>query len=176
MDESQRLLTRAQQIAQEYYLSRLAMKISMEHDQLLDNLDKWKDLELKNAPISERLNLSSVEGDLNRIIGKKQVVKIQTKPEEPLLLSIISKSGISLYNHYFFKDWKHNLMFSSFMTAFNAFSDEMFAKTLDRIKIGENTILVNSINELIICYIIKGQSYPAQQKLIKLSNEIKNSE
>ena len=42
LDESQRLLIQAQQIAERYGIKRLAIKISNEHDQLLKQLKKWE--------------------------------------------------------------------------------------------------------------------------------------
>ena len=51
----------------------------------------------------------------------------------------------------------------------------MFSKSIDRIKIGENTILINPIEPFMVCYIIKGQSYPAIQKLDRFTETIKNN-
>ena len=63
------------------------------------------------------------------------------------------------------------------MSAFNTFTSELFSKSIDRIKIGENTILINSIEPFLTCYVIKGQSYPASQKLTRFSEAIReNSE
>ena len=109
------------------------------------------------------------------MMRKKEIGPVEILPEEPLLLSIISKGGISLYTHIFSKEWENKLMFSSFMDAFNSFSHEFFSKTLDRVKIGENTIIMTPFENKILCYVIKGQTYPAQQKLNKFSEEIQNS-
>ena len=176
LDEAQRLLTRAQQIAQKYTLSKLEKKVSMEHDQLLEKLEIWKELKNRNAPISERFNLVSFEGDLKLMMRKKEIERVETLPEEPLMLSIISNGGVSLFTHFFSKEWDDKLMFGSFMTAFNMFSHEFFSKALDRVKIGENTIIMVPFEDKFLCYVIKGQTYPAQQKLNKLSEGIKNSE
>ncbi|MHA1561959.1 MAG: tetratricopeptide repeat protein [Promethearchaeota archaeon] len=175
LDEAQRLLTKAQQIAQKFALSRLEKKISLEHDQLLEKLDIWEELKDRNAPISERLKIVSFEGDLNLMMKKKEIEQVEILPEEPLLLSIISKGGISLFTHFFSKEWENKLLFSSFMDAFNSFSHEFFSKTLDRVKIGDNTIIMATFEDKILCYVIKGQTYPAQQKLNKFSEGIKNS-
>ena len=173
--ESQRLLTKAQQIAQKNTLSRLEKKISMEHDQLLEKLDIWKELKERNTPISERLKLISFEGDLNLMMRKKEIEQVKILPEEPQLLSIITEGGLSLYIHFFSKKWKNTQMFGSFMTAFNMFSHEFFSRTLNRVKIGENTIIMEPFEDKFLCYVIKGQTYPAQQKLNKFSEGIKNS-
>lgn len=176
LDEAQRLLTRAQQIAQKYTLSKLEKKVSMEHDQLLEKLDIWKELKNRNAPISECLKLVSFEGDLKLMMRKKEIERVEILPEEPLMLSIISNGGVSLFTHFFSKEWDDKLMFGSFMTAFNMFSHEFFSKALDRVKIGENTIIMVPFEDKFLCYVIKGQTYPAQQKLNKFSEGIKNSE
>jgi hypothetical protein len=174
-DEAQRFLTKAQQIAQKYTLSRLEKKISMEHDQLLEELDIWKELKEGNAPISERLNHVSFEGDLNLMMRKKEIEQVEILPEEPQLLSIISNGGVSLFTHFFSKEWDNNQMFGSFITAFNMFSNQFFSKTLDRVKIGDNTIIMVPFEDKFLCYVIKGQTYPAQQKFYKFSEGIKNS-
>jgi hypothetical protein len=61
------------------------------------------------------------------------------------------------------------------MSAFNAFSGEIFSRSIDRIKIGDNTILINPIEPYLACYVIKGQSYPAQQKLSRFSETIRST-
>jgi len=174
--ETQRLLIRAQQITQQYHLPRLEKKISMEHDQFLDKLDIWKELKHRNAPLAERLKRFSLEDDLKLMMRKKAIEDVEILPEKPLLLSIIAEGGVSLFTHFFSKEWEKKPMFSSFMTAFNSFSHEFFAKTLDRVKIGENTIIMAPFDENILCYVIKGQTYPAQQKLNTFLEGIKNSQ
>ena len=66
-------------------------------------------------------------------------------------------------------------MFSSFMTAFNMFSHDFFSNNLDRVKIGENTIIMSTYQDKCFCYVIKGQTYPAQQKLDSFLTKIKCS-
>ena len=173
--ETQQLLTRAQQIAQQYQLSRLEKKISLEHDQFLEKKEFWKELKKRNAPLSERLKRFNLEDDLNLMMKKKEIEHVEILPEEPLLLSIFSKGGLPLFNHFFSKEWEDKQMFSSFMTAFNTFGNEFFSKTLDRVKFGENTIIMSPLEEKLLCYVIKGQTYPAQQKLNKFSEGITDS-
>ena len=63
------------------------------------------------------------------------------------------------------------------MSAFNTFSSKFFSESIDRIKIGENLILINPIESFLVCYVIKGQSYPGLQKLNRFSDAIqKNTE
>jgi hypothetical protein len=58
------------------------------------------------------------------------------------------------------------------LSAFNAFSDEIFSKYIDRIRLGENKILINTVEPFFSCYVIKGQSYPALQKLTRFTEAI----
>ena len=61
------------------------------------------------------------------------------------------------------------------MSAFDTFSSEVFSESIDRIIIGENLILINPVESFLICYVIKGQSYPGLQKLNRFSKAIKNN-
>jgi tetratricopeptide (TPR) repeat protein len=173
--EAQKNLTKAERIAREYGLSRLEQKISFDHDDLLKKMEIWEELAEKHAPIPDRLKLLSLENDLKILMKKEELKSIVFHPEEPLLLSIISKSGTSLFTHVFHKDWEDKGLFSSFMSAFNYFSNEFFSKTLDRIKIGENIIILSPIHEYIFCYVIKGHTFPALKRMDRLIKEVKQS-
>ncbi|MHA2127840.1 MAG: hypothetical protein ACW99E_21265, partial [Promethearchaeota archaeon] len=124
---------------------------------------------------SERLNLASVEGVLERLQRKRTVEPPELVEEEPIVLLIIDKSGISYFNYPFKEDWDFEWLFSSFMSAFDTFSSEVFSESIDRIKIGDNLILVNPIESFLVCYVIKGQSYLGLQKLNRFSNAIKDN-
>ena len=50
----------------------------------------------------------------------------------------------------------------------------MFSEGLDRVIFGEHTILVNSLSPFFICYVFKGQSYSAQQRIGIFIDKIQN--
>lgn len=177
LEKGKVLLTQAQQIAEEHSLNLLAQKISNEHDILLERADEWDKLKNENAPMADRIKLASIDGVIERFQGKKVVDPPELVNEEPILLLIMDNSGTTCFNHTFSVKWDHSDLFSSFMSAFNTFSDEIFSKSIDRIRIGENTILINPVEPFLACYVIKGQSYPALQKLTRFTEAIKtNSE
>jgi len=60
MVEARKSLTRAQRLADEHNLPKLAGKISIEHDKLLNELGEWKNIEQQNTPIKERMGLARV--------------------------------------------------------------------------------------------------------------------
>jgi tetratricopeptide (TPR) repeat protein len=173
-EEAQRLLTQAQRVAELYGITYLAQKISSEHDNYLEKLNEWKRLKENKAPISERLKLVSVDGVLERLQGKRTLEPPELVEEEPIVLLIVDKSGISYFNYSFREKWDDDWLFGSFMSAFNTFSSEFFSESIDRIKIGENVILINPVESFLVCYVIRGQSYLGLQKLNRFSDAIKN--
>ncbi|GAG54708.1 unnamed protein product, partial [marine sediment metagenome] len=175
MIEARKLLTEAQQIADDHDLQLLAGEISKEHDHLLEELKLWESFKKEKASVSERLKLASIDDVLERMQGRRAIEVPEVSVEEPILLLIMDKSGVSYFNHSFIGDWDFDDLFSSFMSAFNTFSSEIFSNSIDRVKIADNTILINPIEPFLVCYIIKGQSYPAQQKLTRFSDVIKSS-
>ena len=174
-EEAKKLMVQAQHIADSHGLNLLAWEISSEFDKLLDQIDIWNTVKKDGAPISERIKLASTNEVLERIQGKRALEPAELVDEEPILLLIMANSGITYFNHPFVSNWDHSDLFSSFLSAFNTFSDEIFSKSIDRIRIGENTILINPIEPYLVCYVIKGQSYPALQKLTRFTETIRES-
>ncbi|MFX1490092.1 MAG: tetratricopeptide repeat protein [Promethearchaeota archaeon] len=173
MGEARQLFTKAEHIADEHGLHLLARTISTEHDKLLIRLEKWENLLKPKTPVSERIKLVEIDKTLDHLMGKKMMEPPEIEEEEPMFLLIMSEGGNIYFHHTFIQDWDHRDLFSSFISAFNTFSSEIFAKTIDRIKIGENIIFINPVEDFLACYVSKGQSYPAIQKLNKFSDSIK---
>jgi tetratricopeptide (TPR) repeat protein len=176
-DQAKLLLSQAQQIAEEHGLTLLARKISNEHDIFLEKAEEWNKLKREDATMADRIELASFDGVIDRLQGKKAVNPPELVNEEPILLLIMDNSGATYFNHPFVANWDYSDLFSSFMSAFNTFMDEIFSNSIDRIKIKENTILINPVDPFLACYVIKGQSYPALQKLTRFTETIReNSE
>ncbi|MFX1343897.1 MAG: tetratricopeptide repeat protein [Promethearchaeota archaeon] len=173
MGHARQFLTSAQKIADEHGLHLLARTISSEHDKLLEQLEEWEQFRKAKATVSERLKVVEIDKTLKHMMGKKMMEPPDMVEEDPILLIIMDEGGNAYLNHTFKKHWDHSDLFSQFMSAFNSFSSEVFSKTIDRIKIGENIISVNPVEQFLACYVSKGQSYPAIKKLKKFSDSIK---
>ncbi len=173
MGDARRYLTQAQRIAEEHSLQLLARAISREHDKLLEQLDEWEDFKRKKVPISEKMDLASLDITMDRIQGMRAIDPPAVVEEQPVLLLIMGEDGVPYFNHSFIKGWDDKDLFSGFMSAFNSFSSELFSKSIDRIKIDENIILLKPVESFMVCYVIKGQSYPALLKLTRFSDAIK---
>jgi tetratricopeptide (TPR) repeat protein len=166
-------LTQAQRIAEEHSLQLLAREISNEHDRLLEYMDKLKNAKESEISISERMNLTALDETVVYMQGRRALDPPEIVKEDSILLLIMDHDGVSYFNHSFIDEWDYHDLFSSFMSAFNTFSSEIFSDSIDRIKIGENLILIKPIEQFLVCYVIKGQSYPALQKLNRFSDAIK---
>jgi tetratricopeptide (TPR) repeat protein len=177
MGEARRLLTLAQKIADDNGLGLLAQKISIEHDTLLEQLDVWEELKVKKTPISERIDAVSIEEVMERMLNKKAVEPSKISDEQPILLMVIAEGGVLLFSYPFSEEWKHNdELLGSFMSAFTSFSDEFFSEELDRVKFGQYIVLMKTIPNFSICYVFKGQSYLAKQKLAHFTSRIQNNQ
>jgi len=66
-------------------------------------------------------------------------------------------------------------LIGGFLSVIQTITTEIFDQTLDRIKLKEHTILIRKDESLQACYVFKGQSYSAQQKLSKFINGLKEN-
>ncbi|MHA1619431.1 MAG: tetratricopeptide repeat protein [Promethearchaeota archaeon] len=177
LKQARHSLTQAQQIAERHGLKRLANKISNEHDKLLQNLQIWEQMKSKNVFISERLEKSDINDHISTWLKRKPDKIPETSPESPILLLIMAKSGLPLYTKIFTKEWKiKEGLFSSFLSAFNSFSNEIFSEGLDRANFGKFTILMTGLPPFMSCYVYEGQSFQAQQKFSKFNEDLHGSE
>ncbi|MFW9827621.1 MAG: tetratricopeptide repeat protein [Candidatus Thorarchaeota archaeon] len=175
-DKSKHLLTQAQQIAEIHGLNMLAIKISSEHDKLLEQSNVWENLKKVGAPMSERIETAYFKGVIDRLQGKQAIDPPKLSNEKPVLLIIVGEGGVPLFSNAFVEDWPFDDgIVSGFLTAFDNFSGELFSKRLDRAKFGEYTILLQSVDKYSVYYLFKGQTYPASQKLKQFINRIKES-
>ncbi|MHA2009484.1 MAG: hypothetical protein ACXABO_19915 [Promethearchaeota archaeon] len=176
-EEAQLFLTQAQRIAEIRGLHYLAGEISGEHDKLITQLSDWENLKRVNAPMAERIKLASANDVLDRLQGRKAVVPTESVSEQSTVLLILAEGGVLVFSYPFSDEWKIDEdIFSSFLSAFTSFSSEVFSKGLDRMKFGDDMMLMESIGSLSFCYLFKGQTYLAKQKLTKFTEKVQNNE
>jgi tetratricopeptide (TPR) repeat protein len=173
---ARRLLTQAQQIAEKQGMNLLAGKISIEHDNLLKELSKWKNLQGQDVSLKERMELAHIDEQIDNLLWKRDFSSLEHSEEEPILLLVLSKGGIPIFSHVFSKEWSFEEgLFGCFLSAINSFSGELFSKGLDRAKFGEHTVLMKSVASFSICYLFKGQSYLAQKRINNFIKQFKNT-
>jgi tetratricopeptide (TPR) repeat protein len=164
--KSQQFLTQAQQIAEKFGLKLLAMKISNEHDELLKQVNMWQNLQKSGSSFKERIKFARLNEQMENMIRKRVVEVPELLNEDPVLLLIVSEGGIPIFSQLFVKDPSfEDHLFGGFFTAINSFIREKFSEGLDRATFGEHTLLLNSVSPFMVCYVFKGQSYAAQQRV-----------
>ena len=173
VEDARRLLTRAQKFADEKGLRRLAARISNEHDVLLEELETWNELSQREASLVERTNLARINEQVEHMFKQNVLEDQEMVEEEPIMLMVLSEDGLLVYSKNFALSAKmSDQMMGSFLKAVQKFGHEVFSQTLDRIKFETYTFLIRSKDPLTFCYIYKGQSYSAQQKLNELIDDM----
>jgi len=175
-DDSKKLLSQAQSLAETHKLQYFAQKISSEHDLLLEQQEIWDRLKESNAPMSDRIKLAAFDGIIKRMQGIRRLKSPELEEEQPVLLLIIAEGGVLTFSYPFKAEKKFDdELFGGFITAFKSFSSEFFSKGLDRAKFGDDIMLMDTLGSFSICYLFKGQSYPAKQKLTKFTERIQDT-
>ena len=75
-------MTKAQQIAENFGLNRLATKIASESDDLFKKLDLWEKLKESGAPMTERLELARLDEKIIGIVYKHSDLTTKVTIEE----------------------------------------------------------------------------------------------
>ena len=110
------------------------------------------------------------------MITKREINVPQLSDEEPVLLLIVSEGGVPFFSQSFMMDKSfEDHLFGGFFTAINTFINETFSEGLERASFGEHTLLMNSVSPFLMCYVYKGQSYTAQNRIKSFINEIKSN-
>ncbi|MFX1253406.1 MAG: tetratricopeptide repeat protein [Promethearchaeota archaeon] len=175
VQSARRLFTQAQLTAEEKDLHRLAIKISHEHDFLLNQLTQWQTHTSQQMPMSERLELSQLKNTLGYMKRKEALTLPELVEEEPVLLSIFKGNESIVFSKRFNADRTINArLIGHFLSSMNIFSTEIFAHPIERVKINEYTMLIHTEPPLLLCYVFKGQSYLAQQNFTKFIKEVSN--
>jgi len=166
LNGARRLLTKAQKIAETHGMIHLASKISIEHDSLLKELDKWENLEESEDILKERFELAKLKEQMAHMLKKRPIEFPKASEEDPVTILVITEGGTPLFSHSFIegKEFESSL-FSGFLTTIDYFMKEMFSEGLDRFIFGDYTLLMKSVAPFFICYIFKGESYYALQRI-----------
>lgn len=176
LKKARQLLTKAQQIAEKQGISRLAAKISIEHDNLLRELNKWEMVNEGDIPLNERMQLAQIDNQMKNLLWDRDLSYIKYSDEESILLLVLTEGGMPIFSQIFTKDWTYeDHLVGGFLSAINSFSSELFSKGLDRAKFGDHTVIMKSFENFLVCYLFKGQSYPAINRINTLVEHINNS-
>ena len=170
------LLNQAQHIAEQDGLHQLAMRISSEYDALLEEQDIWAELRKEKAPYSERVKATNIDDHVERMAKLQEAEEVVSVNEEPVQFMLIAAhGGYSVVSKEFQEGFKvDESLVSGFLSALTSFSDEVFSQPLDRVKVGEYILLLRAELPFLFCYVFKGESYSAMQKVNQLIETLRN--
>ena len=105
IESSRRYLTKAQRMAESYGFIGLADEIAGLHEDLMESLDTWEQLEKNNAPLSERIELARLNDHLKgkfrtRMMKMERVSKEEVTVYEDLQTCLVCKGSAGGFNIY----------------------------------------------------------------------------
>ena len=168
LKEARELLSKAQFIAEKKGLQRLAVNISSDHDELLNQLSEWDELISKKASLKDRLEFAQLGELVIKQMKRREVEIPEIINEEPIMLLILAESGTPLFTKNYLEGSElDGILIGGFLAAIISFSKETFSSegSIERIKHQEYTLLLKPKHPFLFSYVIKGQSYSALQKL-----------
>ncbi|MFX0011086.1 MAG: hypothetical protein ACFE9R_12275, partial [Candidatus Hermodarchaeota archaeon] len=172
---ARRFLTQAQKIAESYGMKRLVMKISYEHDKLLRLTKMWESINISDLSLSKRFELSGLNEQMENMVKRRRPEVPEVSEEEPVMLLILTEGGDLLFSKKFVKDFSfEDDILGGFLTTMNYIINEVFSEGLDRAIFGQYTLLMIPLQPFLICYIFKGDSYFAHQKIKNFLDSIQN--
>ncbi|MFW9995494.1 MAG: hypothetical protein ACFFD4_25885, partial [Candidatus Odinarchaeota archaeon] len=163
------LLVQARILAVEKDMPQLAAEIAREHGKLMRDakIDRKKQF-------NGLLELNWLEQVVFHA-GKEQQNGIQLIPEEkPVMFIIQSKEGVVLFSRTLDSEFIiSDKLIGGFLTAASTFSNEIFSRPLDFIKIAEYNLLTKAEKPLVMVYVTRGEPEPALNKLIRFTKVIR---
>jgi hypothetical protein len=130
---------------------------------LESNKPKIEDIQMITQRTMQETRQVSAEKEVEKEKEPKLSVLVK---EEPVVLLIMTPGGVPIFSYPFVDEWKlDDEFFGGFLSSFSSMSDELFSEGLDRAKFGSYTVLMESISDLLICYLFKGQIFMAKEKL-----------
>lgn len=178
LNSAKTVLDEAQKIAFEKGLDNLALVVSGEYDILIEQLSKWTELIDSNVSMIERLEMSELEGLVSNMVRKKTDTT-EFLNEIPELFIVLNDQGMKIFSKVFTAESTlDDQVVGDLLTAVNSFIQETFSASgsIERLKHKEHTLLLKPIENYLTCYVFKGQSYSALQKLEKFVDSIKEKQ
>ncbi|MFX0087524.1 MAG: tetratricopeptide repeat protein [Candidatus Hodarchaeota archaeon] len=155
-------INKAQLIAEEKGLNKLALAISREHDKLLDHIGTIEGV----SRTDYQLEIGEIEKLLGRMKTRNLAAVTEAYPEDPIMLLIIAEGGMTLYNHTFTSnEYVKGQLIGSFLSAIESFSQEVFSSPMERATLGKYRLVIQTRESLSFSYVFRGESYSAIKRL-----------
>ncbi|MCE7742245.1 MAG: tetratricopeptide repeat protein [Candidatus Heimdallarchaeota archaeon] len=178
LDKARGFLSTAQSIAEGQDLENLARKISSDHDNLLNELNIWKNLIEEEASLADRIQESKIDKLVANMINRATFDLQEIENDTPVMLILLNEGGVPLFSQQFGTGKKVNqILLSGFLSAINNIVQEVFSTkgSLRRIEHQNYLLIFQNIENIIVCYAFKGSSFSARKKLNYFTKQIETS-
>jgi len=176
--EAQLLFEEGENLSEEAGLRRLGLKFTRAITIIKENLPE-QPLSIANPSEETTAESEKVDKEIVKMIDKQTIAIEKMEKEEPVLLLVVYEGGVTVFSKKFSsKELIDEMFVGGFLTAIDAFMHQTFATrgSIEKIQHQEYTLLLKIENPLLFCYVYKGQSFTAVQKLNQLIQKLKNSE
>lgn len=171
-EEARQFLSQSQRIADDHGLHLLARKISNEHDTLLNDVEPWEKQKREEVQLVERIKLSRISEQMGNMVQKRVNIPTILETEQSINIAVFSKTGYMAFSNRFTADSTFD---EKIIGNFISMSGQMGTESLDRLRFGDYTVLLNIMDSFSICYVFRGQSYSAGQKLNNFTEAVKEN-
>lgn len=179
IDLATSLLTQALTIAEEKGLVRLQVKIENQKEEFKKRIATWNEFIVRDKSLAERMELLELDAAINRMVKKGSKAEDAEGDEEGVMILILSgESGVSLFAEPFVTEQKvDEQLVGGFISAIDTFSRHTFAVSgsIERIKHRDYTLIMKQTDSLVFCYVFRGSSYSALQKLEAFMGQVRSS-
>lgn len=169
-------LDSAQEIIQEKPNENLERRISLLADELLNTGTIWENFKDEYS-LADRVKATNITSLLGKMLYAKSDQE-SISYEEPGMFLIIDESGMKIYSQNFNKEFgmKEELV-SGLLSALYGLSQNVFNthSTTQRIKHEDYTVIIKSLDDILLCYAFSGPSYIAFKKINQFSEIIIDS-
>lgn len=176
MDSAWEYLDSAQEIMHKKPNENLERRISLLADELLNTGSIWENFK-EEYSLADRVKATNITSLLGKMLYAKSDPEMITY-EEPGMFLMIDEGGMKIYSQNFNKDFgmKEELV-SGLLSALYGLSQNVFntKSTTQRIKHEDYTVIIKSIDSILLCYAFSGPSFVATKKINKFSEIITDS-
>ncbi|MHA2054311.1 MAG: hypothetical protein ACW99F_12005, partial [Candidatus Hodarchaeales archaeon] len=129
-DEARQLLTYAQTIADNRGLTRYGIKISEEHDNLMNSYHIWEDMPGEDSTLKERLEVAEFDKLIGQIRRKDIFDSSEIIREKPIVFMVVNEAGLIVTMKKFTSEEAINEnLIGAFLSAILTFTSEIFSKS-----------------------------------------------
>ena len=175
IEDAKQLLEKAQQIADEKRITRLATLISNEYDHILEELNNWESFTTKLPNIADRMELTHLEDMMDRLAKNRiSFADVSQEEEEPSIFLIMDDKGHVIFSDNFEEIPLEPDLTEGIISTIHDFLEEKEKEknTVNRLRFQSYNIVLYPSEDFIISYVFFGKSYSALQKFNKLIHDI----